>query len=102
MEDLIETVGIDVRHSFQDNSYPVESFYKKYSDRIGVAGGLDVDLLLRGTPEDVRLRTKEILETCASGGRYVMGSCNSVTNYCKIENYYAMIDETRKWNEINA
>ena len=29
----------------------------------------------------------------------MLGSGNSVTNYCKIENYYAMIDETRKWNQ---
>jgi len=98
MEDLIE-LGIDFKHSFQDNAYPVESFYKKYSDRIGVAGGVDVDLLASARPEAVRLRTKEILDTCGPGGGYAMGSGNSVTNYCKIENYYAMIDETRMWNE---
>jgi len=98
MEDLIE-LGIDVKHSFQDNAYPVDSFYKKYSDRIGVAGGVDVDLLASARPEAVRLRTKEILDTCGPGGGYAMGSGNSVTNYCKIENYYAMIDETRMWNE---
>jgi hypothetical protein len=28
-----------------------------------------------------------------------MGTGNSVANYVKIENYYAMLDETRKWNE---
>jgi hypothetical protein len=27
-----------------------------------------------------------------------MGSGNSVANYVKLENYYAMIDETRRWN----
>ncbi len=101
MEDLIE-VGIDVRHSFQDNAYPVEPFYNKYRDRIGIAGGVDVDLLASGTPEAVRLRTREILDACGPGGRYAMGSGNSVTNYCKTENYYAMIDETRKWNEENT
>ena len=102
MEDLIETVGIDVRHSFQDNAYPVEPFYNKYRDRIGIVGGMDVHLLASGTPEAVRKRTKEILNTCGPGGRYAMGSGNSVTNYCKTENYYAMIDETRKWNEKNT
>ncbi|MCP4753037.1 MAG: hypothetical protein GY866_19285 [Proteobacteria bacterium] len=101
MEDLIE-VGIDARHSFQDNAYPVDPFYKKYRDRIGIAGGVDVDLLASATPEAVRLRTKEILDACGPGGRYAMGSGNSVTNYCKIENYYAMIDETRQWNERNT
>lgn len=99
MEDLIEEVGIDARHSFQDNIEPVEEVYKKYGDRISIVGGVDVDLLARGTEEQVRNRTRQILEVCAPGGGFIMGSGNSVTNYCKIENYFAMLDETRKWNE---
>ena len=102
MEDLIETVGIDGRHSFQDNIEPVEQVYRKYGDRISILGGVDVDLLARGTPDRVRGRTRQILEACAPGGGFVMGSGNSVTNFCKIENYFAMLDETRKWNEEHA
>jgi uroporphyrinogen decarboxylase len=101
MEDLIETVGIDARHSYQDNIEPVEEVYRKYHDRICIIGGLDVDLLARGSEDQVRKRTRQILEACAPGGGYVMGSGNSVTNYCKIENYFTMLDETRKWNEEN-
>lgn len=99
MEDLIETVGIDARHSFQDNIEPVEEVYRKYHDRIAILGGVDVDLLARGTPEQVRRRTREILEVCAPGGGFCMGSGNSLTNYIRMENYYAMLDETRKWNQ---
>ena len=99
LNELIDDVGIDALHSFQDNIEPVESMYKKYGDRVSILGGLDVDLLSRGTPEEVRARTRRILEACAPGGGYCMGSGNSVTNFCKIENYYAMLDETRKWNE---
>jgi uroporphyrinogen decarboxylase len=99
MEDLIETVGIDARHSFQDNIEPVEEVYRKYGDRIAILGGVDVDLLSRGTPEQVRARTREILEVCAPGGGYCMGSGNSLPNFVNVENYYAMLDETRKWNE---
>jgi len=99
MDDLIEVVKIDARHSFQDNSYPVEEQYAKYHDRIAILGGLDVDLLARGTPAEVRAKTKRILECCAPGGGFCMGSGNSVTNFCKLENFYAMLDETRRWNE---
>ena len=28
-----------------------------------------------------------------------MGSGNSLANFVKVENYYAMLDETAKWNE---
>lgn len=99
MEDLIETVGIDARHSFQDNVEPVEEVYRKYRDRISILGGVDVDLLARGTPEQVRRRTREILDACAPGGGFCMGSGNSLPNFIQVKNYYAMLEETRKWNE---
>jgi len=99
MEDLIEYVGIDARHSFQDNVETVEEVYKKYHSRIAILGGLDVGLLANGAREQVRARTREILEFCGKDGGFAFGSGNSVPNYCKIENYYAMIDEARKWNE---
>ena len=101
MEDLIETVGIDARHSFQDNIEPVEEVYRKYGDRIAILGGMDVDLLSRGTTDQVRARAREILEACAPGGGFCMGSGNSLPNFVNLENYYAMLDETRKWNETH-
>jgi uroporphyrinogen decarboxylase len=101
MEDLIETVGIDAKHSFQDNIEPVEEAYRKYGDRIAILGGMDVDLLSRGTTDQVRARAQEILEACAPGGGFCMGSGNSLPNFVNVENYYAMLDETRKWNETH-
>jgi uroporphyrinogen decarboxylase len=101
MEDLIETVGIDARHSFEDKIEPVEEVYGKYGDRIAILGGVDVDLLSRGTPDQVRARTREILEACAPGGGFCMGSGNSLANFVNVENYYAMLDETAKWNETH-
>jgi len=102
MEDIIEEVGIDARHSYEDNIEQIEDVQKKYGDRIAVLGGVDVNLLSIGTEEQVRARTRQILESCAHNGGLCIGSGNSVTNYCKIENYFAMIDETRKWNEEHA
>ena len=99
MEDLIREVKIDAIHSFQDKILPIEEAYRKYGDRIAILGGVDVDLLTRGTTGDVRKRTRQILEACAPTGGLAIGSGNSITNYCKVENYYAMLDETRKWNE---
>ena len=99
MEDLIEVVKIDAKHSFQDNAYPIDDWYGKYHERIGILGGVDMDLLARGTPEEVGRRTRQIIERCAPEGRFAVGCGNTVANYLKIENYCAMIDETRKYNE---
>jgi uroporphyrinogen decarboxylase len=99
MEDLIEVVGIDGMHSFEDVIEPVESVYERYGHRISILGGVDVGLLSMGSPDEVRARVRTILDTCGKNGGFALGSGNSITNYTKVENYYAMIDETRKWNE---
>jgi uroporphyrinogen decarboxylase len=99
MDDLIDVVGIDAKHSFEDKILPVEECYALWGDRISIIGGVDMDLLTRGSEGEVRARTRRILEVCAPGGGYCMGSGNSVANYAKLENYYALIDETRKWNQ---
>jgi uroporphyrinogen decarboxylase len=97
MDDLIDA-GIDARHSFEDAILPVEQWYDKFHNRLAILGGVDMDLMANGTVEQVAQRTRRILEHCAPGGGYCMGTGNSVANYIRIENYYAMIDETRKWN----
>jgi uroporphyrinogen decarboxylase len=99
MDDLIDVVGIDAKHSFEDKILPVEEWYARYGDRISIVGGVDMDILSRGTEEEVRNRTRQILEACAPDGGYCVGSGNSVANYVDLENYAAMLDETRRWNE---
>lgn len=98
MPDLIETVGIDGKHSFEDAIVPVEEFKRRWGDRVAVLGGVDVDLLSRGTTEQVRQRTRAILDACAPGGGYACGSGNSVTSYVQPENYLAMIDTVNRFN----
>jgi len=97
MPDLVDTVGIDAKHSFEDVITRVENFKLEWGSRVAVLGGVDVDILSRGTPEQVRRRTRAILETCAAGG-YACGSGNSIANYVKPENYLAMLQTVHRWN----
>jgi len=101
MDDLINLVGIDGKHSFEDVIMPVEDFVAGFGGRISTIGGLDVDLLSRGSEEQVRSRAREILEACQPSGAYALGSGNSITNYVKPENFLAMVDECRRFNEQN-
>ena len=98
MEDLIEEVGIDARHSFEDAIQPVECFTTRYGKRIAVIGGVDMDLLARGSQEQVRARTRQILEACAPSGAYILGSGNSIANYVQPQNFLAMLDEGWRYN----
>jgi len=100
MDDIIE-IGVDAKHSFEDKIMPVEEAHEKWGDRIGIIGGVEMDVIAQGTEEQVRTRTRKILEACASKGRYVLGTGNSVANYVPQRNYLAMLDEGRKWNLEN-
>jgi uroporphyrinogen decarboxylase len=98
MDDLIDDVGIDALHSFEDVIEPVESFASRYGDRIAVIGGVDVDLLGRGSEDQIRARTRQVLEACAPGQGYVLGSGNSIANYIPVRNFLAMVDEGWRYN----
>ncbi len=75
MDDLIDDVGIDSKHSFEDKILPVEEAYRRWGDRIAILGGVDMDLLGRGTEEAVRARTREILDACGVNGTgYCLGT----------------------------
>ncbi|MBS3788173.1 hypothetical protein KGY79_08285 [Candidatus Bipolaricaulota bacterium] len=97
IEDLIEDVGVDAIHSFENQTKPVTSFYRDYGERIGVLGGVDVDKLARFPEEKLREYVRYILENCASYGCYALGTGNSVAEYIPIENYLAMVEEGLKW-----
>jgi uroporphyrinogen decarboxylase len=98
MPDLIEDVRIDAKHSFEDVIRPVEEFKRRWGARVAVLGGVDVDLLSRGSEEAVRRRTSQILEACAPSGGYACGSGNSITNYMPVQNYLSMIETVHRFN----
>ena len=98
MEDLIEDVGIDARHSFEDAIETVEEANEKYGGRIALLGGIDVDFLCRANEEQIRRRVRHTLERCNPGGGYCLGTGNSVANYIPLDNYLAMMDEGRRFS----
>ena len=97
MDDLINDVGIDAKHSFEDAIMPVTEAKKKYGDRIALLGGLDVDFLCRADEQAIRKRVRETLATCLPGGGYCLGTGNTVANYIPLDNYLIMLDEGRKF-----
>jgi len=97
MEDLIQDVRIDAKHSFEDTIEDVISAKEKYGRRIALLGGIDVDFLCRSSEQEVRRRTRTTLEKCMPGSGYCLGTGNSVANYIPLENYLAMLDEGRRF-----
>lgn len=93
MDTLIDEVRIDAKHSYEDVIMPVQDFHARHHGRIGVLGGMDLNILAGGTEDDVRRHTRFLIETCGAVGRYAIGSGNSVPSYVPPGNYLAMIDQ---------
>ena len=93
MDDLIEDVGIDGKHSFEDAVMPVADFQERYGKRIAVMGGIDINILAGGDLEKLRSQVRRTIDTCGPRGRYAIGSGNSVPSYVPVKNYLTMIDE---------
>jgi uroporphyrinogen decarboxylase len=96
MDDLIDDVKIDAKHSFEDIIMPVADFKRQYGSRVACCGGIDVHVLASATEDEVRAYTRKVIEACAPGGGWTLGSGNSVANYIPVANFLAMLDEGRK------
>jgi uroporphyrinogen decarboxylase len=91
MDDIIDDVKVDAKHSFEDTYLPVTLAKNLYGHRIGLIGGVDMDFLSRQSPNAVRDYVSNILEICMPDGGYCLGSGNTVANYVPLENYLTML-----------
>ena len=102
MDDLIN-IKINAKHSNEDNIAPYSKWIELYGDRIGLLGGIDVDILTQNTSEDIYkivIEKGKIYRELANG--YALGSGNSIPDYVPPENYLAMIEAVKhiRQNEI--
>jgi uroporphyrinogen decarboxylase len=91
MDDVI-ALGIDAKHSNEDAIAPYERWIEQYSDRIGLLGGIDLDLLCQEPPDKVYDLVRERGRRYRAMARgYALGSGNSIPDYVPVEGYLAMI-----------
>ena len=97
MDDFIDDVRIDAKHSFEDAIMPVTEAFRRYGDRIAILGGIDVDFLCRSDEKAIRKRVRDTLDVCAVGTGYCLGTGNTVANYMPLDSFLTMLDEGRKY-----
>lgn len=90
MDDLINNVGIDAKHSFQDNVIPVQDFKRKYGHRLSVLGGIDMHKLTTLDSEEFIDYCRTVFAKCRVGGGFALGTGNSPASYIKLENFFLM------------
>ena len=92
VDDIIETMKYDGKHSYEDKILPVEESYRRWGGRIGILGGIDVNFLIKSSLQEIRERAAKVLELTQEHGSYALGSGNSIPEYVPYEHYRAMID----------
>jgi uroporphyrinogen decarboxylase len=98
MDDLIDDVKIDAKHSYEDVIMPVTEVKRRWGDRVAIMGGIDVDFMCRHAPAEIMEHTKRVMEVCSKGGGYAIGTGNTVANYIPVENYLAMLKAAADFN----
>mgnify|MGYP005857575691 CR=1 FL=1 len=93
IDDFINDIKIDAIHSFEESAYSIIDYKKKYGNNIALLGGVDIDKLTRYSETELRKYIRRILENCMPGGRFALGSGNSVTNFIPVKNYLIMLEE---------
>jgi uroporphyrinogen decarboxylase len=95
--DTIIDCGVDALHPIEPKSMDIVEVKQRYGNRLCLLGNLDVDLLSRGKPEDVREQVRQNIERVGYNGGYCVGSGNSIPEYVNYENYLAMLAAVREF-----
>lgn len=96
MDDVI-ALGINAKHSNEDVIAPFDEWITRYGDRIGLIGGIDVDLLCQKSPAEIEETVVEMgtrFRQNANG--YALGSGNSIPEYVPVDGYRAMIEGAKR------
>jgi uroporphyrinogen decarboxylase len=96
MDDVI-ALGINAKHSNEDTIAPFDEWIERYGDRIGLLGGIDVDILCQKNPAEI---VDDVFEKGirfrANANGYALGSGNSIPEYVPVDGYLAMIEAAHK------
>ncbi len=98
-DDLL-TLGMNGINPIEPKVMDMKTVKEEYGDRICLWGNIDLSYTLtRGTPEEVEAEVKQRIKEAGKGGGYILASANSITDYCKVENVWAMINAKEKYGK---
>ena len=95
--DQIADAGVQCYQSMQPQAgMHVGRCKEAFGDRMAFWGGIILDDLVAGTPEDVRNDVRTAFQEGAPGGGFILGPSHSIAYGAKYENFMAMLDEYDK------
>jgi len=97
MDDLIDFVGIDAKHSNEDAIDTFDVWVERYGDRIGNFGGVEMNIMTLNTPDEVKAYIRNLLPKIEGHGGIAIGTGNQISSYTEPANWLAMIETVREW-----
>jgi uroporphyrinogen decarboxylase len=98
MDEIIDC-GVDALHPIEPKAMDLAEVKRRYGKQLCLIGHVDVDMLARGTTEEVRQQVRRNIEVAAYDGGYCAGSGNSIPEYVSFENYLAMLRAAEEFGD---
>ncbi len=93
--DLID-LGLDILHPIQPEAMDIGLLKREFGRRLTLCGGLRTqDLLVSGTPDEVRSEVRRLKREMGAGGGYILEPGITIQADVPKDNLIAMIDEAR-------
>ncbi len=96
MDDLIDFVGINAKHSNEDCIAPFSIWLEQYGNIIGNFGGIDTDFLCKNNLKEIEEYGTNVYKYSQGYGGIAIGSGNSIPEYVSVKGYIKMIETVRK------
>ena len=89
--------GVDCYQSLQTGAgMELGALKAKYGQKLCFWGGVAVETLISGTPEEVRREVRRAFQNAATDGGFILGPSHSIAYGVRYENFCAMLDEHDK------
>ncbi len=99
--DILIEAGYEAYQSIQSKTADMDlkRLKEKYGDKITLWGGINIENLVQGTPEENREDVIYALKYAAPGGGFILGTSNSVMYGSHYENYMTALDTLHKYGK---
>ena len=95
--DMFVEAGYDAYQSIQKSAgMDLALIKEKYGKHFAPWGGIPVEYLVSGTPEDILREVRLAKESYKPGGRYIFGSTHSIAVGTRYDNFMTMVEEFEK------
>jgi hypothetical protein len=95
--DMLIEAGVQCYQSLQTTAgMELKPLIARWGKQMTFWGGVPVELLVGGSPEEVRRSVREAMEQGVRGRGFILGPSHSVAYGTKYDNFMAMLDEYQK------